>query len=100
LFPISIYNINNNNDYYDYIDNNKNIIYIITGICSQVYTIIRIFIITTKERDGNKIVVGLDLLRRIIMNIVSYIYFEENFNILILFSNIFMLFGCFIFLLL
>jgi len=88
LIPISLFHINNISQNY-----NINIIFFITGFCSQIFSIIRIFLLTVNNIDGNKLVAGLDLFRRIIMNLLSYLYFNDKFNNLILISNLLMFLG-------
>jgi drug/metabolite transporter (DMT)-like permease len=91
LFPFSLFHFHNFSNNF-----NINLIFFITGFCSQFFNIFRIFLLTFNNIDANKLVAGLDLLRRIFMNLFSYLYFNENFNNLILFSNLFMFLGSFI----
>ena len=89
LLPISLFHIKSISN-----NININIIFIITGLCSQLFNIIRILLLTINNIDGNKLVAGLDLLRRVIMNFISYMYFDEKFNSIVFISNVLMFFGC------
>lgn len=71
-----------------------NILYLITGLFYQTYIALKIYILSLSDISGNQIITGIDLARRIIINIGAYLWLDEYYNTLIIFSNVFMGLGC------
>ena len=74
-----------------------NIIYIIAGLCIQLYIFVKLNILATKNISGNQLVTGIELLRRVLTNVMAYLWLEEYYNTNIILANIFMFAGsCFV----
>ena len=86
----TIINISNS----DFTSNpNPIVLYIITGLCIQLYILVKLYILASKTISGTQTLTGAELLRRVITNIIAYIWFNEYYNILIIFANLLMLSG-------
>lgn len=95
LTPIFLGLAITNNDFIT--DIGPNVIYIIAGLCIQLYVFVKLYILATKNISGNQLVTGIELLRRILTNIFAYIWLQEYYNINIIIANICMFFGsCFV----
>lgn len=71
-----------------------NILYSITGICFQTIILVRLTILSADNLSGNQVMTCLDLLRRILANMIGYSFFGDYLNTFIIFANIFMAIGC------
>lgn len=75
-----------------------NIIYAATGICNQMIPAVKIIILSydlkSYNNSKNQILTGVDLLRRILTNIISYVWFDDFWNVEIIFANVMMVVGC------
>lgn len=91
LMPISLGFAINNDEFINEIT--PNIVYSIAGLCIQLYTFVKLYILAFKNISGNQLLIGTELTRRVITNIIAYTVFNEYYNTLIISANIFMLFG-------
>ena len=71
-----------------------NILYAVAGIFFQTNIGVKIFILSSTIYSGNQILTGVDLFRRVITNIIAYIWFNDPWNVEIIFANITMIIGC------
>lgn len=71
-----------------------NILYSITGIFFQTNIALKIIILSSSIYSGNQILTGVDLARRIITNLIAYLWFGDYWNVEIIFANILMVAGC------
>ncbi len=72
-----------------------NILYSLTGIFYQINISVKIYILSAPFCSGNQIMTGLDLFRRVITNVIAYLYFDDYYNALIISSNVCILVGSF-----
>ena len=79
----------------DNFTNNPNpiVLYIITGLCIQLYILIKLYILASTTISGSQLLTGAELLRRVLTNIIAYTWFSEYYNVLIIFANILMFGG-------
>ena len=91
LFPIFVGLATRDNNFIA--DIGPNMLYTIAGICVQLYIFIKLYILATKNISGNQLVTGTELLRRVLTNIVAYLWLNEKYNTCIILANIFMLVG-------
>jgi hypothetical protein len=71
-----------------------NILYAIAGIFFQTNIGVKLFILSSTVYSGNQILTGIDLFRRVFTNIIAYIWFDDPWNVEIIFANISMIIGC------
>jgi len=70
-----------------------NIIYLFVSLSYQLCFLFKIFILGYQNYGGSQIVSSLDLIRRVLTNIVSYCVLNEYYNSEIIGANICMIFG-------
>jgi hypothetical protein len=75
-----------------------NIIFIITGLSFQLYFLFKIMVLGYTEYASNQIVSAIDLMRRVIANILAYIILKDYYNGEIIGANICMIIGSIFFL--
>ena len=91
IMPIFLSISIKNNDFISNIG--PTILYIITGLCSQLYILVKLYILASKTISGSQLLTGAELLRRVITNVIAYTWFGEYYNILIICANIIMFCG-------
>ena len=70
-----------------------NLIFIFVGISFQTYFFFKNSILGTTTYTGNQIVSGLDIIRRVLTNIIAYFLLSEYYNTEILIATLCMLIG-------
>jgi len=68
-----------------------NLTYLLVGLSYQIYFLFKIFILGYKDYAGSQIIASLDLIRRVLTNIISYSILNEYYNNEIIGANIFMI---------
>jgi hypothetical protein len=76
-----------------------NFLFVITGISYQIYFLFKILLLGHTQIAGNQVVSGLDLSRRVFINILAYTAFREYYNSEIIGANICMFVGSLLFVL-
>ena len=74
-----------------------NILFLIAGFCGQVYFLFKILILGYTKIVGNHILSSIDLLRRVVINIIAITVFNEYCNTEIIIANICMFIGSVLF---
>lgn len=77
----------------------SNFLFVLAGICNQIYFLFKILVYGYKQIAGNQVASGLDLFRRVIINIGAYAFLKEYYNLEIIFANVCMIIGSFLFVL-
>jgi hypothetical protein len=78
LLPIFTILSITNNDFINIFG--PNILYMCAGLCIQLYIFIKLYILATKYISGNQLITGIELLRRVLTNIIAYIILDEYHN--------------------
>jgi len=76
-----------------------NFLFVITGISYQIYFLFKILLLGHTQIAGNQVVSGIDLSRRVMINIIAYIALQEYYNLEIIIANICMFSGSLLFVL-
>jgi drug/metabolite transporter (DMT)-like permease len=90
--PISLYNIGYNKNF-DNVNPWAYFVMNLVGISNQIYFLIKLDILGKKNLSGNQIIAGIDLFRRVFINVFAYLVLNEFINEHIILANVFMFIG-------
>lgn len=90
--PITLYLAIKNSDFTSSVY--PNLTYSVVGFFFQTYMLLKIYIVSIKDISGNQILIVVDLIRRIITNVIAYLIFKDYYNTNIIFANVLITIGC------